>query len=162
MKKILLSGVNKENRFLLVDDEDYEKVKMYKWYFSKGAARHSYSKKPLRGRSIAAHYLIIQVPKGKQVKFLDENELNCQKSNLQIVTPGEKVIGRSAIRKDGVKGIYFLRSKDKWFKDKWIAHIGVNGRTISLGCFDAKEEAIKAYNEAAFKYFGKHAFLNII
>lgn len=45
---------------------------------------------------------------------------------------------------------------------KWMAGIGVNGKTKNLGYFTDEKDAARAYNEAALKYFGEFARLNSI
>ena len=51
-----------------------------------------------------------------------------------------------------------------WHKrsQKWYARIHYQGLEIYLGMFADKEKAARAYNEAAPKYHGEFATLNII
>jgi hypothetical protein len=42
----------------------------------------------------------------------------------------------------------------------WRARICVNYKEIGLGFFSTPQEAAKAYNDAALKYFGEFAYLN--
>jgi hypothetical protein len=57
----------------------------------------------------------------------------------------------------GYKGV-------SWYKHvaKWRAQINFNGKRIHLGYFDNKIEAAIAYNEAAVKYHGEFACINVI
>ena len=54
-------------------------------------------------------------------------------------------------------GVYFRKNKNKYEATIWV-----NKKTKWLGRYDLEEEAAKAYNEAALKYFGSDAKLNII
>jgi len=48
----------------------------------------------------------------------------------------------------GVKGYYKS-------KGKWMAHICKDYKSIGLGTFETKEEAIEARRKAVLKYFGE-------
>lgn len=48
----------------------------------------------------------------------------------------------------GTKGVYYIKQRDKW-----RAVIGFRGKTIHLGEFKNKEEAIEARKKAELKYF---------
>lgn len=45
---------------------------------------------------------------------------------------------------------------------KWCAQIKIKGKQTYLGRFDTPEQAALRYNEAARKYFGDFAYLNVI
>ena len=55
------------------------------------------------------------------------------------------------------KGVYWNTGCNKW-----LAKIGVERRRVHLGVFNCEKEAAKAYNDAAIKYFGEFARLNVI
>ena len=59
--------------------------------------------------------------------------------------------------KSGLRGITFLKKvKGK----KWRAQIKRDRKTYSLGCFDTKEEAAKAYDSKATEFWGEDAITN--
>lgn len=49
--------------------------------------------------------------------------------------------------KSGIKGVYYKASEDRW-----IAKIGVQGKTITIGRYATAEEAAAARKEAEEKY----------
>ena len=53
-----------------------------------------------------------------------------------------------------------FKTKNKY--RKFGAKIKVNYKTINLGSYHTVDEAAKAYNDAAIKYFGTYANLNKI
>ena len=53
----------------------------------------------------------------------------------------------------GCVGVYWNTQRNKWY-----AQITVNKKTISLGYFYNKADAIKARKDAEIKYFGKYRF----
>jgi hypothetical protein len=57
----------------------------------------------------------------------------------------------------GFKGVYWDKRKGKW-----AATITVNGKHQRLGYFRSKHAAARAYNKAARRAFGKHAYQNPI
>jgi len=69
----------------------------------------------------------------------------------------QKNRGLTIVNKSGYKGVSWHKSKNRW-----RAGITVDGESIHLGSFTCKHEAAKAYNEAALKYHGEFAYLNVI
>ena len=55
----------------------------------------------------------------------------------------------------GFKGVYFAR-----LTKKWIAQIRINGKRTHIGTFNTAEEAARAYDTAAVKYYGEFAMPN--
>ena len=68
----------------------------------------------------------------------DDNRIE----NLREATRQENSLNRSLskLNKSGVKGVYFMNSRNKWH-----AKIKLKGKTIHIGYFDKKEDAIEAY-----------------
>jgi hypothetical protein len=94
-------------------------------------------------------------PKG----FVDHkngNSLDNRKENLRLCTIQQNSFNRKP--KNGKLKVFYLNKSS----NKYSAQIGFNNKKIYLGQFKSKEEAAKAYNEAAIKYFGEFACLNKI
>lgn len=71
--------------------------------------------------------------------------------------PVEKVLHRGLIDKTSVsRGVHLNKGRGKKFK----ATISVKSKTINLGLFDTKQEAIQARMDAEIQYRGKHDAVN--
>lgn len=73
--------------------------------------------------------------------------------NLREATKSQNRMNVPALRhnRSGIKGVF---PKD----GKWIARIGVDGKSIELGRFDSAEQASSAYAEASKIYHGDYAY----
>ncbi len=98
--------------------------------------------------------LIMGCPKGQTVLFIDRDKLNLQKENLKIVERGVNVRAQGGQR-GGFKGVHFCKKRNKW-----IAQITHNYKCFSLGGFDDEYHAASAYNQAAVRLHGEHAYIN--
>lgn len=127
------------------DMDDYDKIKDYCWHEKK--QHHGYSS-PATKQNIRIHYLI----SGKYSDHSDRNPFNNRKYNLRAATAQENArnISLSSNNTSGFTGV----STDKRY-NKWRAYINVNGKQISLGAFENKEDAVRARLEAEEKYFGE-------
>jgi hypothetical protein len=117
----------------------------------------------INGRFYMAHqlawfYMIGKWPKEEldhKNNTPDDNRWN----NLREATNHQNKYNRknNVNNTSGIKGVH-------WHKNilMWNARIGVNGKKIHLGYFTIKEDAARAYNEAAIKYYGEFARLNEI
>lgn len=93
----------------------------------------------------------------KALGFANLDPTDCRLMNLIEKTPGE--IGASArLRRDsasGVKGVY-------WDRDlrKWVARIGIDGKQETIGAFEDRAEARRAYDRRALEARGSVATTN--
>ena len=126
----------------LIDIDDIEKCKQYKWFFS----GHGYI---VNSNYIKLHRFITNCPKGKEVDHINHNKLDNRKSNLRICTHQENNCNKGLMKTNtsGVTGVSWDESRGKW-----IAYI----KGENLGRFNTKDEAIKARKEAEIKYFGEY------
>jgi len=101
-------------------------------------------------------------PKGVVVDHINGDSLDCRRANMRICTNVENV-RNSRKRSDntsGYKGVSI--DKETRLKKRWRAYINYKGKRMCLGRHMTKEDAAKAYNVAAKKYFGEFARLNVI
>jgi len=153
MKELKLAG----DKISLVDDDIYEWVSKYHWHVdNKGYARRGTYLKRKLSKWIFLHEMIIPCPKGMMRDHIDGNRLNNCRSNLRIVTHQQNNQNRGIGKRNtsGYKGI-FLEAK-RW----WRAFITVNGKKTHLGYYPTAEDAARAYDEAAKKYYGEYARTN--
>lgn len=155
-----------QNKFTIIDDEDFPVVMNYKWYAKKVNKKNKYyvytngynqlgNKKKLMIHRIIMN---IQDPNIK-IDHINSNSLDNRQCNLRICGHSQNSRNRILNKNNttGYKGIFYRKSKN-W----WESHIKYNTKKIHLGVFKTKEEAAEAYNQAAVKYFGEFANLNII
>jgi hypothetical protein len=94
-------------------------------------------------------------PRGTLVDHIDGNPANNRIENLRLATRSENGQNRQHLSKrnsSGVTGVYwYIRDQ------KWQARIKVNDRSIHLGLFTNKQDAIAARRIAEAKHFGEFA-----
>lgn len=166
MKLIELSGVNGRGKFCIVDDEDYPTLVKKRWWYHFGNTTkdNGYAFSKVDGnpyKNITMHRFIVQPPIGFIVDHVNGNHLDNRRSNLRICNfrqnQQNKKISKS--NKSGYKGVVFEKRSNK---NPWVAYIRIDNKGINLGCFATRELAALAYNNAAIKYFGDFAQLNVI
>ncbi|MDD4292006.1 MAG: HNH endonuclease [Clostridia bacterium] len=148
MKSLELS----RGKVAIVDDETYIWLKKYKWTLS-GSGKYAlyYPKRNGKRRLIQMHRIIMNAKKREIVDHIDGNGLNNQKENLRIVTHRQNMLNKKNLKKK----IGITRHQ----KGYW-ARIRVEKKHISLGVYENEDDAIRAYEDAARKYYGDKAFLS--
>jgi hypothetical protein len=155
-----------------VDEEDYEYLSRFRWQARLGrycwyaSTRITISHKPQVRRSTSMHREIF-LNRGIDIseKFIDHADrdgLNNRFSNLRIASCKENN-WNTKIREDnssGYKGVHY--HVPPYGDPTWRARLQVDGKRLHLGLFPTAVEAAIAYNEAAIKYYGDFASLNII
>ena len=144
------------------DKEDYEKIKDYCWHFNKedgylyandGTFTEGYT-------TVKIHRIILDLTQedidlvGDHIHGKETRNDN-RKSNLRIATYSENRMN-SQIAKNNTSGIIGIG----YYDGVWFSRIGLNGKSILLGKFTNKEDAIKARKKAEEKYFGEWSYDN--
>lgn len=138
-----------------VDDEDFDFLNQWRWHYNKSCVKRTIRLGKTFKHIIMARLLLNANDSSLVVDHIDGNPLNNSKMNLRICSPNDNNKNLSK-HKDNTSGYKGVVKKG----NKWRAKIGVNRKHILLGYYSSKEEAARAYNEAAIKYFGEFARLN--
>lgn len=155
MKQIPLT----KNKFVLVDDSDFEWLNQWKWCFHSG---YAVRRMPFEAsRFIYMHRLIASPREDEQVDHINMDRLDNRRENLRVATKSQNMQnrGKQMNNTSGFKGV----SLDKRKKNKkWRANIHIGTKDVSLGYFLTPEEAAIAYNMAALEHHGAYARINDI
>lgn len=147
MKSIPLT----QGMMTIVDDEDYEELSKYKWYFALGyAVRGGPVINGKRQPLIRMHRQILKVPTGMEVDHISRDTLDNRRCNLRSVTHTQNQWNRGVSRNNttGHNGVCFHKGKQRF-----MARIQKNRRVIYLGYYGTAEEAHVAYHNAASRLY---------
>jgi len=153
--EVINPNTKKHTKFL-IDIDDIYLIKD-KWCNIDGGGYVAFGES--KTKKIKLHRVIMNAPDDVEVDHRDGNKLDIRKKNLRIccIAENSKNLSKRSDNTSGYKGV-------SWNKNgkKWKSSLNSNGKVIYLGLFNTKEEAAKAYNEAAIKHHGEFARLNII
>lgn len=145
---------------VFIDEEDYERLKGFKYYIKRKPfenqglyyfERHVWVGRKYTTSSLHRDIMGCTNGDGNAVDHKD-GTLDCRKSNLRICTQAENNRNQK-IRKDsvsGIKGVYWHKQSSRW-----RAEIQINKKSKTLGNFRDIKDAEKAYAEASVKYHGE-------
>ena len=95
MKKVYLTGKNGKGKYAVIDNEDYEKVSLYKWYFHpQGYAIRSVFENGEKIETQGMHRFILKIPKGFVTDHINRNGLDNRKSKLRFVKQAQNLYNR--------------------------------------------------------------------
>ena len=154
MKKILLT----QNKTIVIDDEDYPLVSLFKWRLDKDGYVVCGLRINNKHITLRLHRLIGNAKPREEVDHIDHNTLNNQKLNLRICTHSQNHMNKRKYKGTSqYKGV-------SWYQHakKWGAYIRLNNKTIHLGIHENEKEAAIKYNQMAKELFGNFAHLNKI
>lgn len=155
------------NKFLYIEDE------VLKWKHSTsnrckmnqeaGSFKNNgYKKVGILGQTYLVHRVLYQMyhsigilPSEIIIDHMDGNILNNSKSNLRTATDKTSTYNTKSTSKSGYKGV-----SDRQHTKKYMARIHHEGKELFLGYYNSKEEAARAYDNAARIIQGEYAKLN--
>ncbi len=145
---INVSTISLQEKYLVVDAEDYDKIYKTRWYAAEGR-NTTYANGSVNGKTRSVHQILLPVPSGKLVDHQDQDGLNNVKSNLRC-TDKQGNARNTVIHRDNSSGTMGV----SWKKDrnKWKSYISVYGKQIHLGYFDDYQDAVDSRRLAEIKY----------
>lgn len=154
--------IRTKDKYATVDDEDYEMLKAHSETWSAASNRSGITlvaRSKILRKTVTMGRLILGLKNkdGKQCDHIDRDPFNNTRLNLRVATLSQNQANKSLTSRNtsGYKGVTFEKDRNKW-----KAVISINNQQYNLGRFFSKEQAARAYNEAALKYYGQFAVLN--
>jgi len=155
-----------KGKVAIVDDEDYERLSLYKWHITGGFYGKYYTVRKSRctGKrrdTIPMHREILGLSPDDplQVDHINQDGLDNRKANLRLATAQQNRRNRPKTKVNpGYKGVKLNKTSSK---PRWYAMINLGrGEYKYLGSYDTPEEAARAYDNAARVHFGEFAYPN--
>lgn len=150
--------------YALVDDSDFGWLSKWRWgllkvrglRYARRYERTGYKTK----RAILMHREILGLRKGELGDHKDHNGLNNQRENVRLATHSQNMANRPCQKNNscGLKGIYYWQAAPG--RAYWKMQIQGNGSKNKALYFKTKEEAAKAYDNAARRLHGEFAVTN--
>jgi hypothetical protein len=156
-----------------INDEDYGYVSRYTWHLYRPSTKEKRGSLDGLIRYIDRKNIqrieafLFRIPnktlkrENKQFKHVDGDIFNCCRDNIILIDRNVQFQSCERKRKSssGYQGVY---PQNKGKGNGYTAKISFNHKRIYLGYYATPEEAARAYNKAALKYFGPNAKLNVV
>jgi len=158
------------NHTVIVDNDDYDKLKNYSWYYNKTHA-HAYVRVYIDGEQLLMHRVILKAKKGQMVDHINGNGLDNRRSNIRLCTNSQNQKNKKPSGRSKYLGVNIHKTKTLYYRKKTkeyvtykttsiIAHIKIGDKYKHLGTFKTEKDAALAYNEAAKIHHKEFARLN--
>lgn len=144
--EIPLSGRLGAGKVTLIDEADLPLVTASRWHLNNGYARTKRD-----NRMLLMHRLLLDPPDGMYVDHINGDRLDNRRANLRLVTPAQNMWNRRPNTGRRAKG---ARWRER--RGKWESEIKVGNRTVYLGMFPTREQALAAYDEASRRFHGEY------
>lgn len=137
----------------IVDDEDFDYLNQWSWYFDRYAMRNE--KVDGKRRKVLMHRVIMKTPTNKETDHINRDKLDNRKTNLRICTTSENQANKKkSLNKSSIyKGV-------SRFKDRWIAQVVCGKKLTFIGLFEQEHHAALAADLWNRDLFGSYARTN--
>lgn len=139
----------------LIDKEDIETVKDYKWRWMRPTGTKNTGNSVVTGNGkespiLQLHRLLTNCPGDMEVDHINGNRLDNRKYNLRVCTRQENQLNVSKLSNNtsGFKGVWYDKARDKW-----VAEITFLKTKVSLGRYTD-------YNHACYTRFVAESLLH--
>jgi hypothetical protein len=133
-----------ETLYCKIDESDLEKMSQLRgtWYGNWSKFTKSYYVQMTHNKkTIMLHRFIMNAPEGFDVDHIHHDTLDNRKSELRIVTSAQNQQNQR-IRNDNKSGEPGVQWCER--KKKWRARVRINGKEVSGGYHNDKQDAIEA------------------
>lgn len=148
--------------YLIFDEEDFDLVCSYNWRVNNlgYVTYQEYTPGITKPKTLLLHRLILGVTgRYEVVDHINHNPQDNRRCNIRKASIGQNVWNTVSYKNSTSK---YLGVSFETGRKKWRAQIKANGKQCSLGRFNNETDAALAYNEAASRYFGEFANLNVL
>lgn len=141
---------SKQNKFI-VDSDDVALISVRYWYVGHDGYVMSVNK---NDRTILLHRFLLNPTDEQYVDHIDRNPSNNTRNNLRLCSRSENAMNKDpqSNNKSGIIGVWFSGTSNKW-----VASIKRNQKTIHLGEYECKTDAIIARLHGEREYFKEFA-----
>lgn len=158
MRAVQLKGKRGEGKVALVDDDDFESVSRFTWYFSSAGYPVANTIRNGKCFTLCMHRLIMAAADGEELDHINRDPLDNRRCNLRFCTRSQNVANtrKHSNNTSGFKGVSWHKSSMKW-----RAVIRANGKNVHIGSFARIEDAVAAHALKAIEVFGEFGYSDL-
>ena len=156
VKIVLRDKKQNINGYCIINKENYEKVKQYKWYKSHG---YCITKGINKDNGISIHNIIMDNLEYIDIiiyDHIDKDKLNNREKNLRLVTEQENAMNLS-IKSTNTSGVSGVQRYNGDSGIKWNSVITYKYKVINLGRYFDFDEAVVARLQGEAEYFKEYS-----
>lgn len=147
-----------QNKYAIVDDDDFDYLNQFKWCFSQGYAYRRTTPPNGEAKTIMMHREIFKGQEDKLIDHINRNGCDNRKENLRFCTHSQNSANKPAMKMNssGFKGVSYLKRENAF-----LSMIAFNRKSYILGRFKTAEEASAAYIMKSKELYGEFTNTNL-